>query len=116
MGCKGVVRVGEPRRKIGKTKKEARSVFVAYSASSRVQKVHVIVSARSETQREFSASADSQLAKVKQKVSGCFRSVELANAYCRISSYLQTMANRGYNPLIAIQIALNGNAPDERKR
>jgi transposase len=29
-------------------------------------------------------------------------------AYCRISSYLQTMANKGYNPLIAVQMALNG--------
>ena len=29
-----------------------------------------------------------------------------AEAYCRISSYLQSMANQGYNPLVAIQIAL----------
>jgi len=29
-----------------------------------------------------------------------------AQAYCRISSYLQTMANKGINPLIAIQMAL----------
>jgi transposase len=29
-------------------------------------------------------------------------------AYCRISSYLQTMTNKGYNPLIAIQMALAG--------
>jgi transposase len=31
-----------------------------------------------------------------------------AKAYCRISSYLQTMANKGYNSLIAIQMALAG--------
>ena len=46
--------------------------------------------------------------KVKQKVSGCFRTERYAPAYCRISSYLQTMQNRGYNPLVAIQIALSG--------
>jgi transposase len=40
------------------------------------------------------------------KVSGCFRTKIYAKAYCRISSYLQTMANKGINPLIAIQIAL----------
>jgi transposase len=57
------------------------------------------------------AEQDLRMAKVKQKVSGCFRSEDYAHAYCRISSYLQTMANRGYNPLIAIQIALAGNAP-----
>ena len=33
---------------------------------------------------------------------------EFAQAYCRISSYLQTMANQGHNPLVAIQMALSG--------
>jgi hypothetical protein len=56
------------------------------------------------------AEQDLRMAKVKQKVSGCFRAEDYAHAYCRISSYLQTMANQGYNPLIAIQIALAGNA------
>lgn len=32
----------------------------------------------------------------------------LHKAYCRISSYLQTMSNKGVNPLIAIQMALAG--------
>lgn len=52
---------------------------------------------------------DLRMAKVKQKVSGCFRSKVYAQAYCRISSYLQTMANKGINPLIAIQMALSGD-------
>ena len=50
------------------------------------------------------------MAKVKQKISGCFRSLRHAEAHCRISSYLQSLARQGYNPLAAIQIALNGNA------
>ena len=54
------------------------------------------------------AERDLRMSKVKQKVSGCFRTEIYAHAYCRISSYLQTMANKGYNPLIAIQIALAG--------
>ena len=54
------------------------------------------------------AERDLRIAKVKQKVSGCFRTEVYAKAYCRISSYLQTMANKGYNPLIAIQMALAG--------
>jgi len=54
------------------------------------------------------AERDLRMAKVKQKVSGCFRTLQYAQAYCRISSYLQTMANKGYNPLIAIQMALAG--------
>ncbi|WP_349431001.1 IS66 family transposase (plasmid) [Methylomarinum sp. Ch1-1] len=56
------------------------------------------------------AEQDLRMAKVKQKVSGCFRSEDYAHAYCRISSYLQTMANKGYNPLTAIQLALAGKA------
>ncbi len=54
------------------------------------------------------AERDLRMSKVKQKVSGCFRVNLYAQAYCRISSYLQTMANKGYNPLIAIQMALAG--------
>ena len=54
------------------------------------------------------AERDLRMAKVKQKVSGCFRVEIYAKAYCRISSYLQTMANQGHNPLIAIQMALAG--------
>lgn len=60
------------------------------------------------------AEQDLRMAKVKQKISGCFRSEEYAHAYCRISSYIQTMANQGYNPLIAIQMALAGQAFPER--
>ncbi|WP_419604828.1 hypothetical protein [Thiolapillus sp.] len=33
-----------------------------------------------------------------------------AEAYCRISRYLQTMANQGYNPLVAIHNGLFGTA------
>ena len=54
------------------------------------------------------AERDLRMSKVKQKVSGCFRSEDYAKAYCRISSYLQTMANKGYTPLIAVQLALAG--------
>ena len=59
------------------------------------------------------AERDLRMAKVKQKVSGCFRSNAYAQAYCRISSYLQTMANKGHNPLIAIQMVLAGDLGGE---
>jgi len=54
------------------------------------------------------AERDLRMSKVKQKVAGCFRQERYAQAYCRISSYLQTMAYQGYNPLVAIQMALSG--------
>ncbi len=54
------------------------------------------------------AERDLRMSKVKQKVSGCFRTERYAKAYCRISSYLQTMSNKGFNPLVAIQMAFSG--------
>ena len=49
------------------------------------------------------------MGKIKQKVSGCFTQRKYAQAYCQISSYLQSMAYQGYNPLTVIQFALAGN-------
>lgn len=60
------------------------------------------------------AERDLRMSKVKQKVSGCFRTERYAKAYCRISSYLQTMANKGYNPLVAIQMAFSGQIYTDR--
>jgi len=59
-----------------------------------------------------SAEQKIRMAKVKIKVSGCFRTQHCAEAWCRISSYLSSMAALGYNPLFAIQIALAGKAYD----
>ena len=50
--------------------------------------------------------------KTKIKVSGCFRTLAFAQYYARISRYLQSMTALGYNPLVAIQIALDGRAVD----
>lgn len=59
------------------------------------------------------AERDLRMAKVKQKISGCFRRERYAHAYCRISSYLQTMASQGVNPLVAIQMVLVGKHQDK---
>ena len=53
-----------------------------------------------------------RMSKVKIKVSGCFRTELYAHAWCRISSYLDSMKALGYNPHVAIQIALDGIAAD----
>ena len=54
------------------------------------------------------AERDLRMSKVKQKVSGCFRAEKYAHAFCRISSFLQTMKNKGINPLVAVSMALSG--------
>ncbi len=56
------------------------------------------------------AERDLRMSKVKQKISGCFRTTRYAAAYCRISSYVQSMGQHGYNPMSAVQIALDGKA------
>ena len=57
-----------------------------------------------------------RMSKVKIKVSGCFRTERYAHAWCRISSYLDSMAELGYNPIEAILIALDGKAADMIKQ
>ncbi len=53
-----------------------------------------------------------RMVKVKIKVSGCFRTMLHATAWCRSSSYLSSMATLRYNPLVVIQIALARKAVD----
>ena len=55
---------------------------------------------------------DLRMTKVQQKVSGCFRSVEGAEAFCRVRSYLLTSQKHGINATDALTILFDGKLPD----
>jgi transposase len=54
------------------------------------------------------AERDLRMSKVKMKISGCFRSPDGANIYCRIRSYLSTASKNGITIFNAIVAAFNG--------
>ena len=53
---------------------------------------------------------DIRMVKVRQKISGCFRTLRGAQMFCRIRSYLSTCRKPGHNLWKAIQMAALGKS------
>ena len=55
---------------------------------------------------------DIRMTKVQQKISGCFRSFQGAQIFCRVRSYISTCRKNDIQPTEALQTLFSGRLPD----
>jgi len=55
---------------------------------------------------------DIRMTKVQQKISGCFRSIDGAQIFCRVRSYLSTCRKQGVKASQALDMLFSGKLPD----
>ena len=57
------------------------------------------------------AEREIRMTKVQQKISGCFRSMQGAEMFCLIRSYIITSGKHGISPIEALKMLFRGERP-----
>ena len=58
------------------------------------------------------AENDVRMTKVQQKISGCFRSWQGAEIFCRVRSYISTCRKHGVSATVALRLLFEGKLPE----
>mgnify|MGYP001799787235 CR=1 FL=1 len=56
------------------------------------------------------AERDGRMMKLKQKISGCFRSSDGGRQFCRVRGYISTLRRQGISVLYALRRTFRGSA------
>ena len=54
---------------------------------------------------------DIRMSKIQQKISGCFRSMQAAQNWCRVRSYVVTCGKNGIAALVALEMLFDNKLP-----
>lgn len=97
-----------PEQKRGRKKKTKSLRLLEVFEQRKEQVLHFITNPAVPFDNNL-AERDLRMIKLKQKISGCFRTFQGCEIFCRIRSYISTAKKQHQNIMAALKAAINGN-------
>jgi transposase len=97
-----------PEQKRGRKKKTKSLRLLEVFEQRKEQVLHFITNPAVPFDNNL-AERDLRMIKLKQKISGCFRTFQGCETFCRIRSYISTARKQHQNIMAALKAAINGN-------